>query len=76
MNGELGCTASVITVTVNNVRMLSEFKCHLNVILRSLSLFSKGRLSKDSLINMYATSSLLSKLRVQTIITFYISLIK
>ena len=33
MNGEIGCPPSVITVTVNNVRMLLEFKCHLNVIL-------------------------------------------
>jgi len=76
MNGELGCPDLVITVTVNNVRKLSEFKCYLNVTLRSLSLFSKGSLSKDSLNDMYATSSLLSKLHVQTIITFYISRIK
>jgi hypothetical protein len=33
MIGELGGPASVITVTVNNCRMLSEFKGYLNVIL-------------------------------------------
>jgi len=70
MNGELGGPASVITVTVNNVRMLSEFKCHLNVIPQSLQCSPKAA-CQDSLIDVYATSSLLSKLHVQPIITFY-----
>jgi hypothetical protein len=76
MNGELGGPVSVITVTVNNVRMLSEFKGHLNIILRSLSPFSEGSLTKDVLIDVCAISSLLSQVHVKPIITFYISLIK
>jgi len=50
MNGELGSPASVITVTVNNVRKLSEFKCHLNVIPRSLQRSPKAACQKTPLL--------------------------
>jgi hypothetical protein len=61
VNGELGGSASVVTVTGNNGRMLSEFKGPLHVTLEYLPLFSKHSLPKNTLIDaVYATSSLLS----------------
>ena len=50
MNGELWSPESVITVAVNNVSMLSEFKCHLNVIPLSLQCSPKAACQKTPLL--------------------------
>jgi len=49
MNGELGGSTLVIIVTVN-VRMLSEFKCHLSVIPLSLQCSPKAACQKTPLL--------------------------